>query len=93
MIFTAKTIITWPEDPRPVTDGEWRTSIHIQRKNKLEELIVANKTDGTWVELSTGVFERPWIDEDSAREYAEFIVSSCQHIDGAPVPTYTISAV
>ena len=70
MILTKKTVITWPDDSNWLNEN-----LNNARLNKIDEMILANKTDGVPNDLLNSVVERFFIDEAAAQEYIDLVVA------------------
>lgn len=73
MNLTKKTLITW-------TTAESATIPDIvnARLNKLQAMIAAGQTDGTYVTINDREFERHWVDQSAAQEYIDSMYAAAQ---------------
>jgi len=70
MILTKKTVITWPDDSNWLNEN-----LNNARLNKIDEMILLDKTDGIPNDLLNSVVERFFIDEAAAQEYIDLVVA------------------
>jgi hypothetical protein len=87
-MFTKKTRIEWAT----VEDQLGNDAFNTQRVIKIDEMIAADKTDGLPVPITDLITERYWIDEVSAQEYIDFILSKVQMYNLNLVSTQILDA-
>lgn len=70
MILTKKTVITWPDDSNWLNEN-----LNNARLNKIDEMMLEDRTDGIPNDLLNSVIERFFIDEAAAQEYIDCVVA------------------
>lgn len=70
MILTKKTVITWSDDSNWLNEN-----LNNARLDKIDEMMLADRTDGIPNELLNSIVERFFIDEAAAQEYIDLVVT------------------
>lgn len=69
MSMTKLTVITWASDPMA------NEKLNTERWAKIVEMQSAGKTDGWYTESAPNTYQRDWLDEATAQEYIDFMMT------------------